>query len=85
VTRSGTPAVVTVTLTGAGSTDANGDTLTYLWALTTRPTSSTASLSSTTVVSPTFVADIAGIYVASLIVNDGKVSSSVATVAITAN
>jgi hypothetical protein len=85
VTRSGTPSVVTVTLTGAGSTDANGDTLTYLWALTTRPTSSTASLSSTTVVSPTFVADIAGIYVASLIVNDGKVSSTVATVAITAN
>jgi hypothetical protein len=75
----------TVTLTGAGSTDANGDTLTYLWALTTRPTGSTASLSSTTVVSPTFVADIAGIYVASLIVNDGKVSSTVATVAITAN
>ena len=85
VTRSGTPSVVTVTLTGAGSTDANSDTLTYLWALTTKPTSSTASLSSTTVVSPTFVADIAGIYVASLIVNDGKVSSSVATVAITAN
>ena len=75
----------TVTLTGAGSTDANGDTLTYLWALTTSPTGSTASLSSTTVVSPTFVADVAGIYVASLIVNDGKVSSSVATVAITAN
>jgi hypothetical protein len=75
----------TVTLTGAGSTDANGDTLTYLWALTTRPTSSTASLSSTTVVSPTFVADIAGIYVATLIVNDGKVSSTVATVAITVN
>lgn len=85
VTRIGTPAVVTVTLTGAGSTDANGDTLTYLWALTTKPTSSTASLSLTTVVSPTFVADIAGIYVASLIVNDGKVSSTVATVAITAN
>jgi hypothetical protein len=85
VTRTGNPATVTVTLTGAGSTDANGDTLTYLWALTTRPTSSTASLSSTTVVSPTFVADIAGIYVATLIVNDGKVSSTVATVAITVN
>ena len=85
VTRSGAPAVVTVTLNGTASTDANGDTLTYLWALTTKPTSSTASLSSTTAASPTFVADIAGIYVASLIVNDGKVSSSVATVAITAN
>ena len=85
VTRTGTPATVTVSLSGTGSTDANGDTLTYLWALTTKPTSSTASLSSATVVSPTFVADLAGIYVASLIVNDGKVSSTVATVAITAN
>ena len=85
VTRTGTPATVTVSLSGTGSTDANGDTLTYLWALTTKPTSSTASLSTATVVSPTFVADLAGIYVASLIVNDGKVSSTVATVAITAN
>lgn len=85
VTRTGSPAVVTVTLDGTGSTDANGDTLTYLWALTSKPTSSTASLSSTTASSPTFVADIAGVYVATLIVNDGKVSSSVSTVAITAN
>jgi hypothetical protein len=85
VTRTGNPAVITVTLNGTGSTDANGDTLTYLWALTTKPTNSTAALSSTTAASPTFVADLAGIYVASLIVNDGKVSSSVATVAITAN
>ena len=85
VTRSGTPATVTVTLIGTGSTDANGDTLTYLWALTTIPTSSTASLSSTTAASPTFSADIAGVYIATLIVNDGKQSSSVATVAITVN
>ena len=85
VTRTGSPAVATVTLDGTGSTDANGDTLTYLWALTSKPTSSTASLSSTTASSPTFVADIAGVYVATLIVNDGKVSSSVSTVAITAN
>jgi PKD domain len=85
VTRTGTPAVITVTLNGTGSTDANGDTLTYLWAITTKPTSSTAALSSTTVASPTFVADLAGIYVATLVVNDGKVSSTPATVVITAN
>jgi hypothetical protein len=84
VTRSGAPAVITVTLNGTGSTDANGDTLTYRWAITTKPTSSTAVLSSATVASPTFVADLAGIYVATLIVNDGKVDSAVATVAITA-
>ncbi len=84
VTRSGAPAVITVTLNGTGSTDANGDTLTYRWAITTKPTSSTAALSSATAASPTFVADLAGIYVATLIVNDGKVDSAVATVAITA-
>lgn len=85
VTRTGSPAVVTVTLDGTASTDANGDALTYLWAITTKPASSTASLSSTTASSPTFVADVAGVYVATLVVNDGKVSSAVATVAITAN
>ena len=85
VTLTGSPAVVTVTLDGTGSTDANGDTLTYLWAITSKPTSSAASLSSTTASSPTFVADIAGVYVATLIVNDGKVNSGVSTVAITVN
>jgi hypothetical protein len=85
VTRTGTPAVVTVTLNGTGSTDANGDPLTYRWAITTKPALSAATLSSATAASPTFVADVAGIYVATLIVNDGKVDSSVSTVAITAN
>jgi len=74
-----------VTLNGTGSTDANGDTLTYRWTLTSKPSSSTASLSSATASSPTFTADLAGSYVASLIVNDGKVDSDVATVAITVN
>jgi preprotein translocase subunit SecF len=73
-----------VTLTGAASTDANGDALTYKWTLTTRPSGSSASLSSTTVVSPTIRVDIVGTYVASLIVNDGKIDSTVATVPITA-
>ena len=75
----------TVTLSGASSTDANSDILTYRWTLTTRPTGSAAALSSATVVSPTFVADLAGVYVATLVVNDGKVDSNVATVAVTAN
>jgi hypothetical protein len=75
----------TVTLSGASSTDANSDILTYRWTLTTRPTGSAAALSLATVVSPTFVADLAGVYVATLVVNDGKVDSNVATVAVTAN
>jgi hypothetical protein len=74
-----------VTLSGTSSTDANGDILTYKWTLTTKPTGSTAALSSATAASPTFVADLVGVYVATLVVNDGKVDSSVATVAVTAN
>jgi hypothetical protein len=73
-----------VTLTGAASSDANSDSLSYKWTLTTKPTGSTASLSSSTGVSPTLTVDIVGTYVASLIVNDGKVDSAVATVPITA-
>jgi hypothetical protein len=74
-----------VTLSGTSSTDANGDILTYKWTLTTKPTGSTAALSSATAASPTFTADLAGVYVATLVVNDGKVDSNVATVAVTAN
>jgi hypothetical protein len=75
-----------VTLNGTGSTDANGDTLTYRWTLTSKPSSSTASLSSATASSPTFTADLAGSYVASLVVNDGKLdSTNTSTVTVTAS
>jgi transcription elongation GreA/GreB family factor len=72
----------TVSLTGAASSDANADRLTYKWILTTKPTGSTASLSSSSDVSPTFKADVEGVFVASLIVNDGKVDSTTSTVPI---
>ena len=74
----------TVTLNGAASSDANGDALTYSWTLTSKPAGSTAALANATSVNPTFVPDVAGNYVASLIVNDGKVSSSAGTVTLTA-
>jgi hypothetical protein len=73
---------VTVTLDGTGSTDANSDTLTYKWTLTTRPSGSTATLSSISASKPTFNAEVAGIYVATLVVNDGKVDSAISTVAV---
>ena len=56
-----------VTLNGSGSSDANGDPLTYSWSLS-KPAGSAAVLSSTTSVSPTFTVDLAGTYVAQLIV-----------------
>ncbi len=72
-----------VTLNGSGSSDANGDTLTYLWT-GTRPAGSTAVFTGATSAAPTFTADVAGAYVISLVVNDGKVNSAPSTVTITA-
>ena len=73
----------TATLDGTGSTDANGDTLTYSWVLSA-PSGSAATLSSSTESKPTFRADVTGTYVASLIVNDGKANSVVASTRVTA-
>ncbi len=72
-----------VTLNGGASADANGDALTYAWTLTSKPAGSTAVLSSPTSVNPTFTADVAGNYVVTLSVHDGKISSSAASVTVT--
>jgi hypothetical protein len=73
-----------VTLDGSTSTDANSDALTYSWVLTSKPVGSVAVLSSANSDKPTFIADIAGDYVATLIVSDGKINSTSSTVAIKA-
>ena len=75
----------TVTLDGTASTDANNDPLTYRWVLLSKPTGSTAALSSATSAKTTLTADLAGSYVATLVVNDGKVDSAITTTAITAS
>src|SRR5262249_9205700 len=62
----------------------DGDPLTYSWSLLYKPNTSNATISDPTAVSPTFVADVEGVYVAQLIVNDGKVNSAPQTVMITA-
>jgi hypothetical protein len=74
-----------VSMNGTASNDANGDTLTYLWSFTSKPSGSTASLSSSTSATPTFTADKAGSYVLSLTVNDGSLSSAPSTVTVTAS
>ena len=76
------PVGTTVTLNGTASSDVDGDPLTYLWSLTSKPTGSTATLSDPSAVQPTFIIDRPGNYTAQLIVNDGTVNSDPATVTI---
>ena len=66
----------TVTLDGGGSTDTDGNPLTYRWTLTIRPQGSAAALSNATTLRPTFVVDRPGDYIAQLIVNDGTTDSA---------
>jgi len=79
----------TVTLDGTGSSDADGDALTYDWALTSRPTGSAAALDDDTSQTPAFEADVEGLYVGQLTVNDGFIDSipdsTVVTVEVAAN
>ncbi|MBW2690877.1 MAG: hypothetical protein JRC99_13230, partial [Deltaproteobacteria bacterium] len=79
VTNAGVDQTITLgdifQLDGSASTDADGDTLTYLWSISTQPTSSNASLSDTQIESPMFEADQIGVYVFQLIVDDGSLSS----------
>lgn len=74
----------TVTLDGSKSSDADGDKLTYAWTLTSKPAGSAATLTGLTSPNPTFVADVTGDYVASLVVSDGNLDSAASTVTITA-
>jgi len=71
-----------VQLDGSASSDLDGDELTLQWTLLTKPPGSTATLSSTTAVQPTFTVDKAGTYEIQLIVNDGTLNSAPDTVKI---
>lgn len=75
----------TVHLDGTQSYDDDGDAVTYLWSITTKPATSAASLSDLYSVSPTFVADVYGDYTAKLVVSDPWVSSAPDTVLVSFN
>jgi hypothetical protein len=72
----------TVTLDGSGSSDFDGNPLTFKWSILSKPAGSGAVLSDTTAVKPTFVVDKYGTYEVQLIVNDGTVDSAPDTVVI---
>lgn len=63
------------TLDGSGSGDADGDPITYSWAVISAPSGSTAALSGNTVAKPTFMPDVPGNYQFSLVVGDGMATS----------
>lgn len=75
---------MTAQLDGSGSADPEGSPLTYQWTVTSRPDGSTAEITGDTHVNPTFKPDIPGVYVISLVVNDGMVDSEADTIEINA-
>jgi phosphohistidine swiveling domain-containing protein len=74
-----------VGLDGSGSSDPNGDALNYRWSLVSAPAGSAATLNNTAAAKPTFSADVSGVYVLSLVVSDGLLSSAPSTVTVTAS
>lgn len=65
----------TFTLDGSDSYDPGGGTLTYSWSIVSEPSGSSSSLSDSASASTSLTADKAGLYIASLIVNNGVTSS----------
>jgi hypothetical protein len=78
------PTGSTVTVSGARSRDPNGSPLGYVWSLVSRPAGSAAVLASRTGSSTSLLADVDGVYVVGLVVNDGTSDSAAVTVAISA-
>lgn len=75
----------TVQLTSSVSSSTSANALGYSWTLLAKPTGSAAALSSRTVANPSFIADVSGVYVATLTVNDGALFSVPVSTVITAS
>jgi hypothetical protein len=73
-----------VFLDGNGSSDANGDPLTYSWSMVGKPEGSEAILFGANSINSSFIPDMAGTYVVGLVVNDGTEDSESSNVTIVA-
>jgi hypothetical protein len=71
-----------VRLDGSGSSEPDGDSLTFQWSLVAMPAGSQTSISTPVAVAPTFFADLAGTYVAQLTVLDAHGNNSTSTVTV---
>ena len=70
----------TVQLDASNSHDGDGDILNYKWAMVVKPEDSLATLANAATSNPDFTADVPGIYIAQLIVDDGLLESTPDTV-----
>jgi hypothetical protein len=79
----GPPGTVGSTITADGSESYSPEELplTFMWSLVTQP-NSTAALSSTTMPTTSFIADVAGTYTLQLLVFDGELKSDPAAMAV---
>ena len=82
--RPAVQAGASVPLDGRTSFDFEGLPITYTWKLDSRPAGSAATLTSTNSAQTSFVADVPGQYVTSLVVNDGASDSKPSRAVVTA-
>lgn len=64
-----------VVLDGSGSSDADNDTLGYMWSFISVPPGSAAAFDDASSEKPSFTADLVGTYAVQLVVNDGNKNS----------
>jgi len=74
-----------VTLDGSGSSDSDGDSLSYQWTLYSSPNGSSVSLNSANTAAPSFIPDVDGEYVLSLVVSDSESNSLVDSIVVSSS